>query len=601
MRIVLALVVLCTLLSASLCADTDLVNSKVERLIDLKSQIARHSINITVNNKGTTPATQYLLTLQDRYQTSHLAFIKVVDETGTPLAVTKGDIGTNNKESYTAYKVDLGKSLAAGQSTTISISLGFTHTMKPYPTHITQTDPQLVRYFDNHFLFSPYSTASQRTVVKLASSKVEHFSENAPTQHRGDTITYGPYDDIRAFTHSELLVHFVNNAPFITVAKMVKEIEISHWGNLAVEQWLEVVHEGAILKGSFSRFDFQRNPGSSPSAVLQLTEVLPLGAADVYYRDDIGNISTSTFTVSPKGLELHLVPRFPLFGGWKNNFYMGYNLPLESYLYNDVNDRGVFVLNTTFAVDMGDIVIDDFVVRVTLPEGASNPAVVTPFPIENQHEAKHFTYLDTTGRTVLVVEKRNVISEHNQYFQVSYHFSRLSMLHEPLLVTGAFFCFILAIMAYVRINISITKGSTTPVEQDLKYQKVLTRFREILDARNREYANLDALQKSVSDPTQLKVDRSRIIDVRFQPLKQEVGHLIHSLSKINPSLADKLRAIEDLETSRLDAKLALQDLDVSFRGNAIKKPRYEKEKEELQTTIYSTMSEIAQLAEELLA
>lgn len=170
---------------------------------------------------------------------------------------------------------------------------------------------------------------------------------------------------------------------------MTKEYEVSHWGNLAVEQWIDARHDGATLKvfrdkttkqkirinktngchqGQFSRFDFQRNPGASPSAILEITEILPLEASDVYYRDDIGNISTSSFAVSDKGLEFHIIPRFPLFGGWKNNFYTGYNLPLNNFLSTD--NQGNYLLNVSFASSLGDFYTEDYTVKVILPEGS---------------------------------------------------------------------------------------------------------------------------------------------------------------------------------------------------------------------------------------
>jgi len=33
------------------------------------------------------------------------------------------------------------------------------------------------------------------------------------------------------------------------------------------------------------------------------------------------------------GIELELRPRFPLFGGWKTNYYIGYNIPSYQYLH----------------------------------------------------------------------------------------------------------------------------------------------------------------------------------------------------------------------------------------------------------------------------
>ena len=51
---------------------------------------------------------------------------------------------------------------------------------------------------------SPYSTQSQKTVVRLASAAVESHSELTPTSRKGATITYGPYEDVAPFAQSGL-------------------------------------------------------------------------------------------------------------------------------------------------------------------------------------------------------------------------------------------------------------------------------------------------------------------------------------------------------------------------------------------------------------
>lgn len=56
-----------------------------------------------------------------------------------------------------------------------------------------------------------------------------------------------------------MVVHYENNAPFLTVTHMTRVIEVSHWGNIAVEESYDMVHTGAVLKGPFSRYDYQRN------------------------------------------------------------------------------------------------------------------------------------------------------------------------------------------------------------------------------------------------------------------------------------------------------------------------------------------------------
>jgi Ribophorin I len=48
-----------------------------------------------------------------------------------------------------------------------------------------------------------------------------------------------------------------------------------------------------------------------------------------------------------------------------------------------------------------------------------------------------YSYLDTHGRTVLVLKMRNVIDEHNVRMIVTYRMAPLAMLREPfLLVAG---------------------------------------------------------------------------------------------------------------------------------------------------------------------
>ena len=52
---------------------------------------------------------------------------------------------------------------------------------------------------------------------------------------------------------SPLTVHYENNNPFLVVSRIERTIELSMWGNIAVEETVDVRHDGAKLKGSFSR------------------------------------------------------------------------------------------------------------------------------------------------------------------------------------------------------------------------------------------------------------------------------------------------------------------------------------------------------------
>lgn len=81
---------------------------------------------------------------------------------------------------------------------------------------------------------------------------------------------------------------------------------------------------GAKLR-FISRYEFQRE-NSGVSSVKNFKTLLPAAAKDVYYRDDIGN-SAPAMKIMDDAVELDLRPRFLLFGGWKNIYAVGYNVP----------------------------------------------------------------------------------------------------------------------------------------------------------------------------------------------------------------------------------------------------------------------------------
>jgi len=272
------------------------------------------------------------------------------------------------KKRIPSYSIKLNKALEPQATGTIRVTIILTHTMVPHPAEIAQKDGQLVRYRDNHFFYSVYTTLSQETRLKLASVKVAAYSKQKPSQLKGDLLRYGPYNDIAPLSVSNLTVHFENNSPFVVVKNLVKEYEVSQWGNLAVEETYEVAHEGAKITGPFNRYEFQRF--GAPSSVNSIVRRIPKEASDIYYRDVIGNISTSHLSDFKENIRVDLIPRFPLFGGWKNAFYIGWNLPLSNYLSVSADDSNQYVLNVSFSAANNFLPIDDYTLRVILPEGA---------------------------------------------------------------------------------------------------------------------------------------------------------------------------------------------------------------------------------------
>jgi len=62
---------------------------------------------------------------------------------------------------------------------------------------------------------------------------------------------------------------------------------------------------------------------------------------------------------------------------------------------------------------------NDALVRIILPEGASNIEIETPYAVTRLQDTLHFTYLDVKGRSVVENAAKNLVENHIQPFKVS--------------------------------------------------------------------------------------------------------------------------------------------------------------------------------------
>eukprot|EP00941_MAST-03F_sp_MAST-3F-sp1_P000025 g25.t1 len=329
-----------------------------------------------------------------------------------------------------------------------------THMLTPYPTEITQGEPQLVLLELDAYFNSAYSTDKMTTVVELYSNQVESWSRHKPSKRKDKKVQYGPYLDVEPHAEAPVLIHFQNDHPFVTFTHVDKEIEVSHWGNIAVEELIDMEHTGAKLKGGFSRLDYMR--GQLDNSFDRIVATLPLSASDLYYRDVIGNISTSDVTMVDEGLELMLLPRFPMYGGWKTQFYYGYNLPSEDYVSEN---NGNYVLDIELPPAFDSAVTNSLRTKIILPEGATDIEVVTPYDFDGPTYTRRFTFLDASwlggGRPVIILKKKNIVREHYQSVQIKYKFRKISMLGEPLLLILGWLSLFLVVIIGSRLDFSI--------------------------------------------------------------------------------------------------------------------------------------------------
>uniref|UniRef100_A0A4X1U1T3 Dolichyl-diphosphooligosaccharide--protein glycosyltransferase subunit 1 n=2 Tax=Sus scrofa TaxID=9823 RepID=A0A4X1U1T3_PIG len=392
-----------------------LVNEDVKRTVDLSSHLAKVTAEVVLAHAGSSSsprAASFLLALEPELEArlAHLGVqVKGEDEEENNLEVRETKIKGKSGRFFT---VTLPVALDPGAKISVTVETVYTHVLQPYPTQITQSEKQFVVFEGNHYFYSPYPTKSQSMRVKLASRNVESYTKLGNPTRSEDLLDYGPFRDVPPYSQDTFKVHSENNSPFLTITSMTRVIEVSHWGNIAVEENVDLKHTGAVLKGPFSRYDYQRQPDSGISSIRSFKTILPAAAQDVYYRDEIGNVSTSHLLILDDSVEMEIRPRFPLFGGWKTHYIVGYNLPSYEYLYN-LGDQYALKMRLVDHV-FDEQVIDSLTVKIILPEGAKNIQVDSPYEISRAPDELHYTYLDTFGRPVIVAHKKNLVEQHIQ-------------------------------------------------------------------------------------------------------------------------------------------------------------------------------------------
>ncbi|XP_074645590.1 dolichyl-diphosphooligosaccharide--protein glycosyltransferase subunit 1-like [Tubulanus polymorphus] len=547
-RITMYAVLLLTILGTACIANKDsingdLVNAKVQTTIDLSTHLVKIVNSITLQNNGKTAVRSFLFMVDPAFsdRLSFIGAVTKVDDEDQRLTVVETTV---KSQSGRFWRVDLASKVGASKTVVVDVETVFSHTLKPYPSEIRQSEKQLVRFDGALYFYSPYATTTQSTTVKLSSPNVESYTKTKPVSFSENTITYGPYENKPANTKADLVIHYENNTPFLTTTTLTRVLEVSHWGNIAVEETYDMYHSGAKLKGSFSRYDYQRNQ-DGVSSIKSFKTILPASARDVYYRDEIGNISTSNLKEMVDQVELELQPRFPLFGGWKTHYLIGYNVPSYEYLFTRGDSYALKMRFVDHIYD--DMLIDKFTLKIILPEGAKNVDFGANFDFTRGEDQLHYTYLDTVGRPVITVHKTNLVEQHIQDFTLKYTYQKFLLLQEPLLVVGAFYLLFFCIIIYVRLDFSITKDEAS--ESRMRVASLIEQVQSTQDKRSalyQSYADAINKYKASKDSSSFHSNRKKI-DGDHKNLSQQIAQLQSKLKVDSAELADKVNELQKLD------------------------------------------------------
>lgn len=138
-----------------------------------------------------------------------------------------------------------------------------------------------------------------------------------------------------------------------------------------------------------------RYSGKPNNFLNEMSFVLPHGASDHIYKDDIGYNYQKKMEHTEEGIKVTMQPRFPLGGGWKYEWFQSYSLNLNNYLMkNDVKyDLHVENLNL-----FADVFVEKIIFEFILPEGSDVTLVETFNEISNHELEYQRGFLEVKGR-----------------------------------------------------------------------------------------------------------------------------------------------------------------------------------------------------------
>jgi len=334
------------------------------------------------------------------------------------------------------------------------------------PKNIYIKENQLELFIDSINLVSAYTVKTTTTIVYLPSENTKIIKYTKTNSNKsGEKIIYSLTDEIPPLVSKKLYIHFENNNPFTLFNYAVKTFQISHWGNIAVTEEYQIENIGPKLIGEFGRIDYDEGRTGGKNALKSIQARLPLRAWGLWYRDEIGNVSSSNARREMNDVSLLLTPRFPILGGWKSNYDIGYNLPTKFHV--TTNNKGNYMVNLTFGMPYKNMLARNYTVKIILPESADNIKVNLPIevPYHISYD-KEYGCLDLFGRKSVIINLNNMYDVYNTNIFITYDYQWTMLFVKPLILIIYFLILFAIMIIYSRTNISLSRKEEIKEKQE---------------------------------------------------------------------------------------------------------------------------------------
>ncbi|KAJ2899689.1 dolichyl-diphosphooligosaccharide--protein glycosyltransferase subunit 1 [Coemansia aciculifera] len=511
--------VLCICLSAlgakaKSSSSSGLVNTNVIRTVDLQGlPFAREQVGVVVQNEHSSKVYKTYTVSVPLDKALWLSQLSVHErKSGEELQVTKVPVTEGSLQQLFQVTLRSG-GLQPGEKLSLNIDALFVGGLaEPRPKAAKQYDDQVWHWEDHALALSVYPTRKQKTVVKTRGD-ILRFTKTAgdATMDGRKKVVFGPYTGQEEEEGRRVEVSFRDNAEQVEAMTHRREYFVSHWADdLNVLEHYAIRNSGPEIEGGFNKVEqmLSKHYKRRDNLVKTLLVKVPADARNMYFVDEIGNVSTSDVSKrrrqpSANGGDelfkvLQLQPRYPLAGGWNYTWWHGYSVPLHRYLKvstatDSTQQQNRHLLRLPFIGSLAatasleneltlamanaqNTAVRAYELRVTLPEGAHDIDVQLPATISGEKNLELRPtkyYFDSIGRTVVVITHENIAPElAARHILVSYSYAPSALWMKPLVVAGALFALFMmaSIVSRLQYGLAATPETTNKLSAAAKKQ-----------------------------------------------------------------------------------------------------------------------------------
>ena len=442
------LIFLYTNIYASYSESEYVINTAVTIRIDISASFVQKTHIITFSSVKNETVSNYVFLVEPE-MFDHLAHIEAMYLENKKPIVIQQKVKTRSMYTLTVHrKCDTC-------SVTIIVELFYVNCLVSYPLFVTQKETHLVMFNGNEIFYTPYTTKYQICYIFVGNGKILDIKGTKHSVNSDGVIKFDKHTDVLPYTSNTVEVHYENNSPFLKVIHLERTIKVSHWGYIHVEDKVIIKNDAARFKGGFNRL-LTEYQNVHNTLVPSFTSTLPAEAFDIYYKDSIGNISTSTVEKFGNFTSVKLNPRFVLYGGWKVSYTLGYTLNCNNYIFKFDAEKNIYVL-TMNILDLifPNMIIEEALFKIYLPEGANEIHLDMPFSASYENNSIHYTSCDTLGHKVITMRAVQLTNRHVKYFSLYYVYNNFTLVLKPLAISlfnlTAFILFIASRIIYSKL------------------------------------------------------------------------------------------------------------------------------------------------------